>query len=167
MNIKTDAGFADTIDQLARDAKALDVLEAAEKRDIITVRDKRKTRIEELKSSMKDAVKTAANYLRKFRERLLPEGRKSAETSLAEFGLRTSSAIVALSDDWDDDKSIEACLKHGFDTCVVTKVTLDKEALEKLSDEELARVGRRRRPSETFWYKPKTGADASVSEKAV
>ncbi len=166
MTIKTDAGFADTIDQLARDAKALAVLEAAEKKEIITVRDKRRERIEELKASMKDAVKAAANYLRKFRERLLPESRRSAETPLAEFGLRTSTSIVPLSSEWDDDATIEACLKRGFDTCIVTTVRLDKEALEKLTDEELASVGRRRRPAETFWYKPKTGADSQVSEKA-
>ncbi|GAA5482092.1 host-nuclease inhibitor Gam family protein [Haloferula sargassicola] len=160
---KTDSGFADIVDQLARDSKALEVLEAAEKRDIIRLRDKRRERIDELKTSIKAATKGASSYLRKFKDRLIPKGRKSAETQLAEYGLRSSSAIVALSSDWDEQASIEACLEHGFDACVVTVHRLDKEALEKLTDEELAKVGRRRRPSESFWLKPKTGADSSIT----
>lgn len=164
--IKTPDGFVDVIDQLARDHKALDLLEAAEKQEILRVRDKRAERIAELKDAIKAATKAASTYLRKHAARLLPGSRRSAETQLAEYGLRGSTSIVALSSEWDDEKTIEACLQRGFDTCVVTVVKLDKEALEKLTDEELASVGRRRRPAESFWIRPKTGADKATSTAA-
>lgn len=160
--IKTDGTFADTIDQLARDTKALEKIEAQEKVEILRIRDKRRERVDELKTAIKAATKAASTFLRKHSERLLG-GRRSAETSLAEYGLRSSSSIVALSSEWDEQASIDACLREGFDSCVVTVHRLDKEALEKLSDEELAKVGRRRRPSESFWLKPKTGADTALT----
>lgn len=160
--IANPAEFQDAIDQLARDHIALAEIENELNAEIIALREKKGPAIEALKTRISGSKKSARAYLVKNRKKILPDGKRSTESALAEFGLRKSTSITKLNRDWTPDKSIHACLTSGLADCIVTTRKLNKEALEKQPDETLAAVGLRKTTSENFWLKPKTDTPATI-----
>lgn len=154
--------FDESIDQLARDEIALKELEVELANELLALRERKGPAIEALKTRISASKKTARAYLVKHRTKILLDGKRSAETSLAEFGLRKSTSITKLNRDWTPAASVDACLNNGLSDCVVTTRKLNKEACEKKTDEQLAAVGLRKSSTENFWVKPKTDKPATT-----
>lgn len=80
--------------------------------------------------------------------------RRSIDLTFGTIGYRESSEVQPLpKKKWKD--VLEALVRGNFDQAIRVKTEVDKDALRTFSDDELAEVGARLVPKDTFWYELK------------
>lgn len=159
----TETEFTENCDLLAKDQKSLEALEQELADEIIRIRERKGPAIEAFKDRIKKRNTAASKFLRSTKGEKYLDGKRSAKTALCEFGLRESTSIVKLSNDWNEAQQCQALIDHGHSNCVRITEKIDKEAAEKLTDPQLAECGLRRSPRVTFWFKPRSEADKTQS----
>ena len=150
--------FDAAVDQVARKEVVRRELEAQRDYLIQDIQQKRNPAIDALKADIDALVGKAEAYAKENREGLLPTGRQSGETPLANFGFRWGNkTLVLLSNRWSWEAVIDSLRKAGLSGFIRTKEEVAKDAAkDELSEPVLAQHGMRIRQSETFWVEPKT-----------
>jgi hypothetical protein len=100
----------------------------------------------------------AEKFAAEHRDELLPDKRKTAETTLAFFGFRTGNpTLVLLNRKWTWKKVVEFLKGQTlWQKFLAIKVGVDKDAMKsQLTPEQLATCGCRIEQNETFFVDPK------------
>ena len=120
------------------------------------VRSKHDGSIEDLTARIKANVVLAEKYATTHREELLVR-LKSGATSLAVYGFRLGNGTLALLNrKWKWDDVLAAVKAKGWRHLVVTKESVDKDAIKtQLTDAQRAEIGTRISQEETFYIEPK------------
>jgi phage host-nuclease inhibitor protein Gam len=150
--------FDQAVDQIARKEVERRRLEAQRDAQIQDVQERDNPAIDALKGEI-DALATKAEaYAKENRAELLPVGRQSAETPLANFGFRWGNkTLVLLSNRWSWEGVVSSLRKAGLEGFIRVKEEVAKDAAkDELSEPVLAQHGMRIKQSETFWVEPKT-----------
>lgn len=106
-----------------------------------------------------DALMARADaFAKDHRDELLPKGKQSSDTKLANYGFRWGTkALALLSSRWSWESVIASLKAAGLDGFVRVKTEVDKDAVkDQLAEGVLAQHGMRIKQSETFWVEPKT-----------
>jgi len=113
--------------------------------------------IQAVQKLVKGQLALAEKYALAHRKELLPEDKKSGETSLARFGFRMGLPTLAtLNRKWTWETVINALRSQSLEQFIVTKHTPDKDAMKAhLDKEKLAAVGCRIKQAESFWVEAK------------
>lgn len=151
-------------------------------------RDKRIQEIQEeyapdlaqIETQMEAYMLIAATYAEGNREKLFPDGKKSDETELAEYGFRfgkSALALIEVDDTWDKAlarikeselyhafvRKTEDVDKEGIKKAVTAKkLAKDPKKLKELQD-ELERIGLRIERAEKFFIDPKVDGGSADS----
>ena len=109
-----------------------------------------KERAAKLAKPMQTRIKTLTVLVKAFVEDSKSDmGSKSKQLNFGRVGFRQSSSVTVPS------KKMEAVLrnlkKFGMEDCISTKEILNKEALEKYSDSDIAKIGASRKVEDKFW----------------
>jgi phage host-nuclease inhibitor protein Gam len=158
--------FDSTVDEICKLQLDLEVLVADRDRLLNDVRQEHDPRIESLRESITAKLVLCEKYATVHRATIFDK-LKSAASSLATFGFRTGNPkLVLLSRKWKWDDVLKALVSKGLAHLIRTKQEPDKEALKKLSDEELAGIGLRIDQEETFYIEPKRDEPERITTAA-
>ena len=80
--------------------------------------------------------------------------KKTLKLQFGKFGWRKGRTVIEIDDADGTMKLIKRKLKALIGQLIVTKESIDKKALGKLTDEQLTRVGARRKVTERFFAEP-------------
>lgn len=155
---ETREAFDAAVDQIARKEVQRRELEAQRDALIQQTQEKHNPAIDALKAEIDALVGKAEAYAKDNRDGLLPTGRQSGETPLANFGFRWGNkTLVLLSNRWSWEAVIDSLRKAGLAGFIRTKEEVAKDAAkDELSEPVLAQHGMRIKQAETFWVEPKT-----------
>lgn len=150
--------FDAAVDQIARKEVQRRKLEAERDALIQQTQQQHNPAIDALKADIDALVGKAEAYAKDNRAELMPTGRQSGETPLANFGFRWGNkTLVLLSNRWSWEAVIDSLRKNGLAGFIRTKEEVAKDAAkDELSEPVLAQHGMRIKQSETFWVEPKT-----------
>jgi phage host-nuclease inhibitor protein Gam len=154
-SIESKAQFDATVDEIVK--LQLDREQFVTERDrlIASVQEDHNPEIERIGTEIAAKLVLCEKFATVHRESLFAK-LKSAASSLAIYGFRTGNPKLVLLNrkwKWDD---VTAALKAKERTDLIRrKEEADKDALKKLSDEELAGFGCRIDQDETFFIEPK------------
>jgi phage host-nuclease inhibitor protein Gam len=153
--IETRAQFESTVDEICK--LQLDREQRVTLRDrfLAEIREEHDPEIEQLGQQINAKLVLCEKFATTHRDTLFGK-LKSAASSLATFGFRTGNPkLVLLNRKWKwDDVLVALRLKHR-EGLIRKKEEADKEALKKLTDEELASFGLRIDQDESFFIEPK------------
>ncbi len=151
--------FERVIDNTVTMQIAKERLELRRDLKILAIRNELDADINDLSEKMQVNVIRAEKYAAEHREELLPGKKKSADTKFAFFGFRTGNpTLVLLNRKWTWAKVIEAIKATAsafWRSYIITKESVDKDALKQLQPEQLAEVGLRVDQREVFFVDPK------------
>ena len=150
--------FDQAVDRIARLEVERRKLEAARDKIIQDIQAEHNEAIQLRKQEIDALVTRAEAYAKDHRAELLPTGKQSAETPLANYGFRWGNKTLALlSNRWKWEAVIESLKKAGLVGFIRTKEEVAKDAAkDELSEPVLAQHGMRIKQAETFWVEPKT-----------
>lgn len=150
--------FDAAVDQIARKEVQRRKLVADRDAQIQNIQQEHNPAIDVLKTEIDALVTKAEGYAKDNRAELLPTGKQSAETPLANYGFRWGNKTLALlSNRWKWEAVIESLKKAGLVGFIRTKEEVAKDAAkDELSEPVLAQHGMRIKQAETFWVEPKT-----------
>lgn len=150
--------FDAAVDQIARKEVERRIREGERDKMIHDIQADHNPAIDALKAEIDALVGKAEAYAKENRDALLPPGRQSGETPLANFGFRWGNkTLVLLSNRWSWEAVIDSLRKNGLAGFIRTKEEVAKDAAkDELSEPVLAQHGMRIKQSETFWVEPKT-----------
>lgn len=139
--------------ELAANARALQRLQDELNKRI----DKLKAQFEEDSRDLIARSEALGNGLHAYAEHNKAElfaKRRSVELTFGTIGYRESSEVKPVpKSTWE--KVLAALVKGNYDQAIRTKMEVDKEALRTFTAEELAEVGARIVPKDTFWFELK------------
>lgn len=87
------------------------------------------------------------------KEELFAGKKKSVETAFGSFGFRLNPPSLSLLKKWTWGRVLETLKDRGIVTCIRIKEEVDKEALEKLPEAGLEKLGVERTQEEVFFVK--------------
>lgn len=124
-----------------------------------------KAAIEQLKEQLNAKLVLAEAYALANTDELLTEGKKSAETARAAWGIRTTPpALKQISRAWTQARTIEALTEGMHLEFLSVKTTLDKEAIKSAMGNDpagLRTFGLCIEQSEEFWMEPKRAVEVA------
>lgn len=118
--------------------------------------DKLKANAQKLSGRLQQRIDTLANGLHAFAEHHRSDifekhRRRTVALTFGLLGFRTSTEVQPLPKlTWK--KVLDVLEKGGYDQAIRVKKEVDRDALHTFPDDELADMGVRRVPKDTFWY---------------
>jgi len=155
-DIASRAEFDAVLDSIAEDQIHRDQLVLDRDAKLNTVREEFDAEIELHNTRMSAAVARAERYAAIHRESIFGK-LKSAATALTYFGFRTNTpSLVLFSRNWSWKSVLEAIKQRGLLHLVITKESVDKDAVKaQLDDATRAAIGTRIEQLEVFFVEPK------------
>jgi phage host-nuclease inhibitor protein Gam len=154
-SIETRAQFDSTIDEIVKLQLDREQLVTDRDRLLADVMEEHNPRIEKIGTEIATKLVLCEKFATVHRETLFGK-LKSAASSLAIFGFRTGNPkLVLLNRKWKWDDVLAALKGKERTDLIRKKEEADKDALKKLTDEELAGFGCRIDQDETFFIEPK------------
>ena len=137
--IAGDAGFATALDRWAALTVEAETKAAALEAELQKLRQPAEAELAALRAQIAALEAAAEEYAFTHRDRLLPDGRKSAETALAEWCLRLDPpSLKQAGKAWPVARTIEKLTEDGEAEMLSTKVALNKEAIHAGHGEDKA-----------------------------
>jgi len=150
--------FDQAVDRIARLEIERRKFEATRDKQIQDIQAEHNDDIQQRKQEIEALIARAEAYAKDHRDELLPKGKQSSDTTLANFGFRWGQkALALLSNRWSWDSVIASLKAAGLEVFIRVKTEVDKDAVkDQLAEGVLAQHGMRIKQSETFWVEPKT-----------
>lgn len=150
--------FDQAVDRIARLEVERRKLEANRDKQIQDIQAEHNEAIQLRKQEIEALVTRAEAYAKDHRDELLPKGKQSSDTTLANYGFRWGQkALALLSSRWSWDSVITSLKAAGLEGFIRVKTEVDKDAVkDQLAEGVLAQHGMRIKQAETFWVEPKT-----------
>ena len=154
LTITGDAGFHVALDEWARLTVEAERKSAALEAKLQTLRQPAEAELAALRAQCAELAAAAEDYAFTHRDRLLTADKKSAETALAEWGLRLDPpSVKQAGKSWPVARTVEALAEAGEANYLTVKTALNKDAIhaDKAGDKEwLTRYGLRIAQDESF-----------------
>jgi len=153
--IETRSQFDTTVDHICKLQLDREQLITVRDRLLAEIMEEHNPKIEAIGTEISAKLVLCEKYATTHRDSLFGK-LKSAASSLGLFGFRTGNPkLVLLNRKWKWDDVLSALKSLGKMDFIRTKEEPDKDALKKLSDEELAAIGLRIDQDEAFFIEPK------------
>jgi len=156
-SFSTRAEFEQSLDEIAGLQVDLRAAEAKRDTELQAVRDHHEPAVIKIQQALKSTIVLAEKYAESHRMELFPSAKKSAETTLANFGFRIGNpTLCLLNRKWSWEGVLNAVKAAFPDRFVRTTQAVDKDGLKQyLTEEQLATVGCRIDQAETFYVEAK------------
>lgn len=159
IGLSSEAECMAMIDHIAELTVKRDRLQAKLDRDLLEVREKHGSQIEEQSNMIASYMAQVETFVAKNRSLFFTGDKKSAESTKALFGFRLGNPTLALLSRKFTWKMVVIKLQElGFGMYLkLAEPKPDKDKIKTImTDEQLASVGLRLEQSESFWVEPKT-----------
>lgn len=165
-SFSTRAEFDRALDDIAGLQVDLRAAEAERDTEIQAVRDMHEREVLKISDKLKATILLAEKFAESHRAELFPTEKKSAETSLANYGFRIGNpTLCLLNRKWNWEGVLNA-VKAAFPKQFIrTTEAVDKDALKaQLKPEQLATIGCRIDQTESFYVEAK---EQPIAQQAV
>lgn len=153
--LETRAQFESTVDEICKLQLDREALVTDRDRLIVDIQEEHNPQIEAIGQQISAKLLLCEKFATVHRESLFGK-LKSAASSLGIFGFRTGNPkLVLLNRKWKWDDVLAALKGKERTDLIRRKEEADKDALKKLTDEELAGFGCRIDQDEAFFIEPK------------
>lgn len=155
MTIKTENQVREAADQYANKAIELNELEAQFATERNDLKKREKAALAALKKEANSLKTKIRNFVKKHAFKLFKADSGTLKTEQAEVKLRNNPPKLELLDsDMTDQQVIQKAKDLGLRQVIVTKESVSKEALERLSSDDLERLGYYKKLSKSFDITP-------------
>ncbi|MGE9267444.1 MAG: host-nuclease inhibitor Gam family protein [Verrucomicrobiales bacterium] len=152
MTLKTEKQLRELADEYATLAVEINEIEAVQATEANDLKKRYKDKLDEPRKAASSLKRRMKNFVIKNALRLFNgNGSGTIKTNQAEIRLRNNPpSIKPIDPKLTEDERIATAKKAGYRSVIVEREVISKEALERLNDDELERLGYYRASSQTF-----------------